>query len=101
MTQALTAIRHTIAQAFGSAAAYAAEVPSFGGAWGFVVAGGPGPRALDAAEVDRRVAERVDHPLRFYDGEAHRGVFALPKWLRERLAAERHVIRPDAPVYID
>ena len=101
MTQALTAIRHTAAQAFGSVAAYATEVPSFGGAWGFVVAGSPDAAALDAAEVDRRIAERVDRPLRFYDGEAHRGVFALPKWLRERLAAERHVIRPDAPVYID
>ena len=44
MTQALTAIRHTAAQAFTSAAAYAAEVPSFGGAWGFVIAGGPDPR---------------------------------------------------------
>ncbi len=101
MTQALTAIRHTVAQAFGRAAAYAAEVPSFGGGWGFVVAGGPEAAALDDAEANRRVAERVERPLRFYDGETHRGVFSLPKWLREQLAAERHVIRPDAPVYID
>ena len=101
MTQALTAIRHTVAQAFGTAAAYAAEVPSFGGAWGFVVAGGSDPTALDATELDRRIAERAKRPLRFYDGQAHRGIFALPKWLRERLAAERHVIRLDAPVYID
>ena len=101
MTKALTAIRHTVAQAFGRAAAYAAEVPSFGGAWGFVIAGGPDAAALDAAEADRRVAERVERSLRFYDGKTNQGVFALPKWLRERLAAERHVIRPDAPVYID
>ena len=90
-----------MAQAFGRADAYAAEVPSFSGAWGFVIAGSPGAPAIDAAEVDRRIADRVERPLRFYDGEAHRGIFALPKWLRERLAAERHVIRPDAPVYID
>ena len=101
MTKALTAIRHTVAQAFGRADAYAAEVPSFGGAWGFVIAGGPDAAALDAAEADRRVAERVERSLRFYDGKTNQGVFALPKWLRERLAAERHVIRPDAPVYID
>ncbi len=101
MTKALTAIRHTVAQAFGRAAVYAAEVPSFGGAWGFVIAGGPDAAALDAAEADRRVAERVERSLRFYDGKTNQGVFALPKWLRERLAAERHVIRPDAPVYID
>ncbi len=65
---------------------YRAYVPSFASDWAFVIASkGPDPAALSPEEVDRRVAERVRGELRFYDGETHVHMFALPKYVRREL----------------
>ena len=97
-----TAIAHTMAGEASIVFPYQAEVPSFGGNWGFVLASqGPSPLALTAEEIDGRMASRVRAEPRFYDGEAHRGMFALPRWLRREIAAEGHVIAPDHPVFAE
>jgi spermidine synthase len=56
--------------------------------------------SLDAAEIDRRIAERVSGDLRSYDGIAHRGMFAVPKFLREAVAAETRVITREEPLFV-
>lgn len=94
-------ITRTISTVFPYAASYQAHVSSFGESWGFVAASkSRDPRALDPAEIDRRLAERGLDDLRFYDGETHLRLFNLPKFLREQLRAERPVVTDDAPVFV-
>jgi spermidine synthase len=94
------AVVGTLATAFPVVAPYQAEVPAFGGTWGFAVASeGLDPRDIPAEEVDRRLESRVSRPLRFYDGIAHRGMFSLPKYLRDEIADNKIVITRDQPLY--
>ena len=89
-------------QVFDHASLSQANVPSFGMTWGFIACGGadaPNVAAVDPADVDARLRERGVAPLRFYDGEAHRGMFATPKYVREAVAAETRVITRDNPLY--
>lgn len=70
--------------------------------WGFVAGGLDGsPDVTGPAEdmVDRRIATRLKTTLAYYDGVAHRGMFALPKYIREALAAETRVITDADPLY--
>ena len=43
---------------------------------------------------------RIAKELRHYDAETHRGMFALPKYLRQGLAAETRTNRDAAPVFM-
>ena len=45
------------------------------------------------------VRERVQGQLRYYDGETHTMMFALPKHVRESLAAETRVIEDNHPLF--
>ena len=85
---------------FPSLAPYRVHVPSFGTLWGFIIAGNnPFPIPAKGEEIDRRIAERVTRPLRFYDGATHAGLFSMPKYIREALAAEERLITKDNPLY--
>ena len=47
-------------------------------------------------EIDRRIEQRGVGDLRYYNGETHEGVFALPNFVRELTAtAERSRIVPE------
>lgn len=95
-----TAVVKTLSTAFPVVAPYWAEVPAFGGTWGFCIASQEvAPGELSSEDVDRRISARVDKPLRFYDGLTHRGVFALPKYLRDSLVGEERVITKDSPLF--
>ena len=95
------AVAHTIGSVFPHAAAYNAHVPSFGESWGFVVAPRKRhPLDLTAEEVDRVLAERGVSGLRFYDGESHRRLFLLPKYLRQLLAGGGPIITDAEPVFV-
>lgn len=99
--EAFTPIYRTLASVFPVVSGYRAEVASFGGLWGFVLASRHlDPQALDGAEVNRRLAQRVGSSLRFYDGTTHEGLFRLPKYLRRALAEERRVISNDTPLFV-
>ncbi len=94
------AVVNTLRAVFPIVAPYDAQIPSFGGPWGFAVASESlDPRQLASEEVDRRVASRVARKLRFYDGLAHQGMLSLPKYLRDQLAAEKTVITKDRPFF--
>ncbi len=99
--QCFSAVANTIRSVFPSVCAYEAFVPSFGSTWGFVVGSlGPGPAALSVESVDERIADRVGRELRHYDGVTHRGMFALPKYLREATATEERVITEATPLFV-
>jgi spermidine synthase len=99
--QAHLAIVATLRQVFPHAAAYQAHVPSFGEAWGFAVAAKTrDPRLLHPHEVDATLAERGCAGLRFYDGETHRRLFALPRYLRDLLGTQQRIVTDDEPVFV-
>jgi len=94
------AVANTLRTAFSVVAPYQAEIPSFGGSWGFAVASqNLDPRELSTEEVDRRLSRRVSKPLRFYDGLTHRGMFSIPKYLRAEMAREKRIITKDQPLF--
>jgi spermidine synthase len=95
-----SAVAKTLGAAFPTVLPYQAEVPSFGGTWGFCVASTDAALAeLPPEEVDRRLRERIRKPLSFYDGETHRGMFAIPKHLRQLIAVEGRIITKDKPLF--
>ncbi len=94
------AVANTLRTAFSVVAPYQSEIPSFGGTWGFAMASqNLDPRELSSEEVDRRLSRRVNKPLRFYDGLTHRGMFSIPKYLREEMAREKRIITKDQPLF--
>ena len=99
--QCFAAVANTIAAVFDNVFLYEAFVPSFGSTWGFVVGSlGPDPASLTIEQVDTQIAARVRRPLRYYDGVTHRGMFSVPKYLREALAAEDRIITRETPLFV-
>lgn len=85
-------VRSTLAnlrQVFARVAPYFAYIPLYGSLWGFAVASDRlDPRDLAPQEVDRVVAARALPDLRYYNGEAHRALFALPNYVRSVVGQE-------------
>lgn len=95
------AVNRTLREVFPRVLSYVASVPSFGGAWGFTVAARDlCPPAPQPAEIDARIAARVDRRLRFYDGTTHQGMFHLPRYLRDGIEQCRSIITDQSPVYL-
>jgi spermidine synthase len=96
----LTAVNNTLRTVFPVVTAGVAHVPCFGGPWGFCFASRKhDPARLTPAEVDKRIAaRRLD--LKFYDGLTHLGMFSLPRYVRDALAAQRRVITDVEPLYL-
>lgn len=61
-------------------------IPLYGSYWGLAVASDSlDPRTLDEATIDARLASRGIADLELYNGETHRGLFALPNFYRRLL----------------
>ena len=74
-------------QVFARVTPYFAYIPLYGSLWGFAVASDRlAPESMAPAEVDRVVASRGLTHLQYYNGEAHRALFALPNYVRELVA---------------
>ena len=102
LTRGFTALHRTLSEVFSTVVGYTATVPSFGGPWSFLLAsnGSTDPALLAPMEVDRLLTERVGTEIRHYDGLTHRGMFALPKPLRQGIAAETRVVTEDRPLLV-
>lgn len=99
--QCFAAVANTIRSVFPSSFLSEAFVPSFGATWGFVIGSlGPDPSALSVDEVDAGLAERVSRELRYYDGITHRGMFSVPRYLRQAQATETRVITRATPLFV-
>ncbi len=95
-----TAVYQTLKQSFPVVAGYQASIPSFGLPWGFAVASKRfDPQALDPREVDRRIAERINGELKYYNGEIHQGQFLFPKHVRIRMEKQDRIIEDNHPLF--
>jgi spermidine synthase len=96
------AVNRTLSDVFPVVAPYQGFVSCFGTPWGFILASkGEDPRGLSAADVDRRIAERLDaSTLGYWDGQAHLHSFNLPKFLRRAIAENQRVITDANPLIV-
>jgi spermidine synthase len=101
MLECHSAVYHTIKLAFDTVRSYYTFIPSFDATWGFITASKDrDPLALDAQAVDKVLAERGIDALKHYDGQAHTGMFALPKDIRTMRDKEVRIIEDDNPLII-
>ncbi len=99
--QCFSAVANTVGSVFPAVYTCEAYVPAFSTTWGFVIGSlGPNLTSLSPEDVDRRIAGRVASKLRFYDGITHRGMFSVPKYLREAVANERRIITKANPLFV-
>lgn len=97
----LAAVNHTLKSVFPVVCVYQADIPSFGGPWGFCQASTKlNPLELSEEEVDRRIAARRLPQTKFYDGLTHRAIFSLPKHLRGALGETGRLITDADPLYM-
>ena len=69
---------------------YIMYVPLYGSLWAMACASDKlDPKSYTADEIDRRVEHRKLIDLRYYNGETHEGVFALPNFVRDMVAPPR------------
>ena len=97
----LTAVYNTLHGVFNIVAVNFTDMPCFGGPWGFCIASRKyDPVKLTINDIDNRIRQRLLTPLRFYDGQTHRGMFTLPLYIRNELAAQRKTITDAEPLYL-
>lgn len=83
-------IHQTLKGVFKYVESYYEYIPSFSGLWGFVIASDfASASALSPAEIDRNLRQYQVRDLRYYDGQAHQRLFALPKVLRRIIRRQK------------
>jgi len=91
-------IHNTVASVFPIARRYKVFVPSFYSDWGFVLGSlGRDPLEVPREEVESKLARLS---LRFLDAEQFRFLFALPRFLAERLSKYKEISTLSNPVEI-
>lgn len=97
----LKAVYHTLKSIFPIVSIYIADIPSFGGPWGFCVASMTlDTAALTSVEVNKRIKARSLKNLKFYDGIAHQSMFNLPRHMRKAISRGGRLITDDNPLYL-
>ena len=98
--ECFTTIYHTLSKVFAHATAAQVHIPAFQTLWGFTIASDSALTQPTDDELDSAIARRINKELRHYDGETHRGMFALPKFLRQGMEDETRINRDDHPVFM-
>ena len=63
---------------------YTMYIPLYGSQWAMAVCSDKlDPKSFTADEIDRRIEQRRLQDLKYYNGETHEGVFALPNFVRD------------------
>ena len=97
--QCFTKVFNTIKSEFRRSYPYHSHIPAFGTTWGFVI--GSDTQIIDeAGNIDAKLEEREIDNLSMYDGVAHRGLFNLPRYLRQSISSEKHIIRNNNPLFV-
>eukprot|EP00793_Prasinoderma_coloniale_P001171 PRCOL_00006162-RA len=101
-TEVYTVIHNTLKQVFPKVVPAAHHVPSFADTWGWQIAfcDEATGAELGEAEIDARIAARVEGELAHYDGRCHAAITALSKSVRAALAKEERVYTMESPVFI-
>jgi len=74
-------------QVFKRVAPYFVHIPIYGSIWGFACASDElDPRTVSAKQADGILAARRVKDLRYYNGDVHQALFALPNYIRELVA---------------
>jgi len=69
---------------------YVMYIPLYGSLWTMAVCSDKlDPKSFTADEIDRRIEARKLQDLRYYNGETHEGVFALPNFVRDLVTLAR------------
>ncbi len=98
-----SALYRTLIEVFPQVHSSLARIHSFDYVWSFAFASSDiNPRSMKIEEIDSRLTRRIDSTLRFYDGEAHQGMFSTPKYFRTRRDEQQLVLvnegeMPDLP----
>jgi spermidine synthase len=96
-----TAVNKTLKSAFPVVTQYLTYMPAFGQPWGFCAASRTNdPSMITSYEVDNRIKSRALNGLKFYDGVTHRGMFALPLYIRQAMEAQTRIITDKKPLYL-
>jgi len=93
-----SAVYQTLKSVFPVVLPYQADIPSFGGPWGFCLAS-KGVTPPSPEEIDKRTAAR-GLALRHYDGTTHQYMFSISKPLRQHLERQTRIITDKEPLYI-
>lgn len=74
-------------QVFKRVTPYFVYIPVYGSIWGFACASDVlDPRTVTATQADAILAKRGVKDLRYYNGDTHQAVFALPNYIRTLVA---------------
>ena len=93
------AICNTLTTAFPIVRSYWNFIPSYDSTWGFALAAKTlDPLQIAEEEINRRLKERKITELKFYDGETHRAMFAIPKDIRKAKEQAKRIIEDDRPL---
>ncbi len=71
---------------FARISPYFVHIPTYGACWGFAVASEALDLDMAAAEIERRLKARSISDRRFYNGEMHRAMLALPEYVKSLIA---------------
>ena len=100
-TECFTAVVRTLSTIFPRVEPYVVYVPSFVSLWGFALAHTDADApTLAPSDIDQSLPQMLMEPLRYYDGESHKGMFSLPRYLREGIEAEERIVKDDSPVFM-
>lgn len=96
-----TAVNNTLQSVFPIVTPYKVDMPCFGGPWGFCIASQQhDPSRLSVDEVNNRIATRSLKGMRLYDGVTHRGMFSLPRYIRDAMESQKRIITDKDPLYL-
>lgn len=94
-----TTINNTLNRVFPCVSPYAVYIPSFALLWGFCLASqGLDPTRITKEDINKRISDRINGELRFYDGITHQAIFNLPKYIRKALRDQTYVNRDNQPL---
>ncbi len=100
-TDTFTTIYNTLKHTFQYTVASIVYVPAFDGLWGFVYASDYiNPIDLSKEDIDKKIRERINGELRFYDGETHHTIFSIPKYIRQEIIKQDKISTENNPTYI-
>ena len=101
-TECFTSIARTLSICFPTTWPYITYVPSFVSPWGFVLAckNSDVMRPPDASDIDELIPHRLAQPLRYLDSITYRGLFHLPKYLREGIEIEQRIVTDTTPIFM-
>ncbi len=100
LLEAHAAICNTLRLHFPYVSSYHTFIPSFDSLWGFILASPEkDARKIKEEEVENFL-QKHKLTLKFYDGETHRNMFAIPKNVRGALQEEKRIIEDDNPLIV-